>query len=263
MCRFALYVGPRRPLAITLFDPPRSLAVLARDPRELVRGTVNVDGTGVAWWPEAGEPPLRYATPQPPWSDPNLAGLAARLNAPVHLAAVRSATPGIPFGAPAVAPFVEGGLAFAHNGWIDGFRGAVGRRLLERLPDDAFRVATEISSDSRAVFGAVLAHRGVADGLREATVTALREVAGVVAAAGSRAALNVAVCDGTEAVVTRTSVDDEHNSLYVLEDAGAFQGARVVSSEALDPSLDWTPVPPGCLVHVTREGLEVLELTLT
>lgn len=262
MCRFALYLGPRRPLAVTLFDPPRSLTALAKQPRELVRGTVNVDGTGVAWWPEAGEPPLRYATPRPPWSDPNLPGLAPRLTAPVHLAAVRSATPGIPFGAPAVAPFVAEGLAFAHNGWIDGFRGTVGRRLLERLPDDAFRVATEIGSDSRAVFGAVLARRDGAGGLREATAAALRGVAEVVAAAGSRAALNVAVCDGTEGVVTRASVHDEHNSLYVLEDAGAFEGARVVSSEPLDPALDWTPVPPDRLVHVTREGVEVLELTL-
>lgn len=263
MCRFALYLGRPRTLAATLYEPPRSLSALASDPREMVRASVNVDGTGVAWWPEAGRPPLRYASARPPWSDPNLPGLAPRLTAGAHLAAVRSATPGIPFGVPAVAPFVHDGIAFAHNGWITDFRGPVGRRLLADLSDEAFTVATEMGSDSRALLGAVVTARDGAADLVGAVTAALEGVAGTIRDAGAQAALNVAVCDGDQGVVTRASVDEEHNSLYVLEDAGRFEDAAVVASEPLDPSPSWREVPPDSLVHVAGDGLRVRSLDLS
>ena len=48
MCRLAARTGPSAPLSSLLYDPPRSLEVLAYDPREQQSGHVNVDGTGVA-----------------------------------------------------------------------------------------------------------------------------------------------------------------------------------------------------------------------
>jgi glutamine amidotransferase len=49
MCRMAAYVGPDAPLSALLYDPPHSLERRAYQPRELIHGAVNVDGTGVAW----------------------------------------------------------------------------------------------------------------------------------------------------------------------------------------------------------------------
>ena len=67
MCRLAAHVGRPVALSTLLYDPPRSLEVLAHSPRELTHGVVNVDGTGVAWWPDRDEPPLRYVTERTPW----------------------------------------------------------------------------------------------------------------------------------------------------------------------------------------------------
>ena len=58
MCRLAAYAGPPAPLSALLYDPPHSLEHQAYAPRELVSGNVNVDGTGVAWWPAHEDEPL-------------------------------------------------------------------------------------------------------------------------------------------------------------------------------------------------------------
>ncbi|MDP8970062.1 MAG: hypothetical protein M3N52_06135, partial [Actinomycetota bacterium] len=120
----AAYLGPPRPLSTLLYEPPRALQVQAYDPKEQLFGGVNVDGTGVAWWVDDEPAPLLYRSDRPPWSDPNLPDLSRRLRARVQLAAVRSASPGIPYGTNYVAPFVHGTLACAHNGWLGEFRRA-------------------------------------------------------------------------------------------------------------------------------------------
>jgi hypothetical protein len=98
MCRMAAYAGPAAPLSRLLADPPWALeqqawrATRGGSPGRTGGNLVNVDGTGVVWWP-AGErrrPPLRYVTELPPWADPNLLGLAARLEGAMQLALVRS-----------------------------------------------------------------------------------------------------------------------------------------------------------------------------
>lgn len=159
MCRFAAYVGPPVALSSLIYDAPHALERQAYAPRQMLAGHVNVDGTGVAWWPEGDDTaePLRYVSDRPPWSDPNLPALSPRLAGGTVLAAVRSATPGTPFGPGHVAPFVHGGLAGAHNGWLGRFRERTGRELLARLPDhlhDAYRAV----NDSLAVFLTVVRH---------------------------------------------------------------------------------------------------------
>src|SRR5262249_37113611 len=138
MCRLAAYVGPAAPLSTLLYDPLRSLEFQSYRPREQLSGFVNVDGTGVAWWDSLETEPMRYVTERPPWSDPNLPLLARRLRAIVQLAAVRSATPGMPFGPASVAPFVHEGIACAHNGYLREFKQRTRRTLLARLPDHLF-----------------------------------------------------------------------------------------------------------------------------
>lgn len=263
MCRFALYIGESAPLSTTLFDPPRSLQTLAYDPQEMLRGHINVDGTGIAWWREADSEPLRYVTEKAPWNDPNLYHLADRLRGRVHLAAVRAATPGIPFAAANVAPFVHDGFAFAHNGWIGGYREAgTGRALLERLPDD-LHGAMDAISDSLTLFMLILAAMRDEGGDPAAGVrAAFAQVGEVVRDAGTDAALNVVLTDGRTAVVARASVGVGHNSLYLVEDAAPLGPGLIVASEPLDPELDWVAVEPDHLLVVEDGAISTVALEL-
>lgn len=244
------------PLSSVLYDPPHSLQEQAYQPRELLHGTVNVDGTGIAWWHGDDARPRRYVTAATPWADPNLPDLASRLTGHTVLAAVRGATPGIGFGADMVAPFVHDRFAFAHNGWIGAFRGTVGAALVRTLPDDLL-AGLMAMSDSTVLFRSVLAHHRQFQDLRQAVTEALRQVASVCAAADQPATLNVVVCDGTETVATRVSWQLPGNSLYLQR--GDHHVA--IASEPLDAD-GWAPVPDGSLVHVRDGFVTTTPLTL-
>ncbi|MFQ5555358.1 MAG: ergothioneine biosynthesis protein EgtC [Acidimicrobiia bacterium] len=249
----AAYLGPEILLSHVLYDAPHSLQHQAHAPRELIWGTVNVDGTGVAWWDGEDAAPLRYVTAEPPWKDANLPHLAPRLRSGAILAAVRSATPGIPFGAGNVAPFVSGRLAAVHNGFISGFRGPVGRAMIAGLPDDLYENLDTVN-DSKALFLTVVKH--YAGDLVGAVRRAVLEVAELAHGEGRGAALNLMVGDGTRVVATRYSVGLEVNSLYT-----ASRGdAQLLASEPFDDEADWKPVEPAHLIDMTRHGLTVVPL---
>lgn len=261
MCRFAAYLGEPAPLSALLYDAPHSLHEQAYRPRLQRRGTVNVDGTGVAWW-QAGDPrPLRYVTAAPPWADPNLPSLAPRLRAPAQLAAVRSATPGIPHGPASVAPFVCDDLAAVHNGWLGAFRDGTARALVDALPGDLF-AALDSLSDSHALFLTVVA--GLRDdpaaGLVGALITGLERAAAVCRRQGAAATLTLAVADGDRCVAANAALDAPANSLFTCHDGSRWPGAAVVASEPLDDDPRWQPVEPGCVVEVTATSLDALAI---
>lgn len=260
MCRFAFATGSEQPLSALLYDAPHSLEEQAYRPREQQHGEVNVDGTGVVWWQGGDEPPLRYVTASPPWSDANLPSLARGLRGRTVLAAVRGATPGVGFGSELVAPFLQDGLAFAHNGWIAGFRDGVGAELLGRLPAD--RVSTMAGfSDSTVIFLTILAHRAAGRPLPEAVTATLRDVAEACRRAGATATLNLIATDGTETVATRTSLGLPGNSLHLGTGLARWPGAVLIASEPLDDG-PWTPVAEGSLVHVVGGDVRRCDLTL-
>jgi len=260
MCRMAGYLGPAAPLAVLLSDPPHSLTVQAYRPSMQHEGTVNVDGTGVAWWPPGEPEPLRYVTERPPWSDPNLLPLAARLCGGAQLAAVRSATPGLPFGPDAVAPFVHDGVALAHNGRVGGFRGRVGRALLERLPDELLATAG-VLTDSVVLFLTTLHHRRRQPdhGLVGALAAAVREVEQACAQAGQAATLTLLACDGERLVGLRAAVGTRSPTLFTRAVAG--RGAMVAASEPLDDTPGWAEVPDRHVVELTRTGVTLIPLS--
>lgn len=264
MCRLVAYLGPSRPLG-DLVDAPHGLGRQAYDPRELQHGTVNVDGTGLVWWRDGDPVPLRYATTRPPWADANLAALAPRLTGHTIVGAVRGGTPGVGYGDDHVGPFVLGGLAVAHNGWIGGFRERAAARLLRRLPDDLL-AQLPVVNDSRLIAALVVAHHRAGASLTGAVRLTLAEVAEVVRELGEAATLNLAVADGTQVVASRASVDLPGNSLYVADHLPSWSGAVVIASEPLDGPGDpsWTAVPDGCLVHLTwsQERPEVTTVPL-
>src|SRR3954452_16752116 len=119
MCRHLAYVGPPVPLARLLFDPPHALAHQSWAPRDMRGGgTINADGFGVGWYPPGAAAPIRYRRAIAVWGDATLPALAAATSAGAVLAAVRSATVGMPVTEQAAAPFTEGPWLFSHNGAV-------------------------------------------------------------------------------------------------------------------------------------------------
>lgn len=239
MCRFAGRVGGAAPLSGLLYEAPHALESQAFAPQRQSMGHVNVDGTGVAWWPEDAGEPLSYVTERPPWSDPNLPHLSRRLYAKTALAAVRSATPGIPFGPNGVQPFTLRGHAFAHNGWVGGWKErVVVRDLVELLPGELYAELDDMN-DSRVLFFQVLASLSKGAGPVEAVVEAARLAADVAAKHGEQAALNLCLATPGRLVAVRAARESSHNSLFWSSDGQEGW----VASEPLDARESWREVP--------------------
>jgi glutamine amidotransferase len=258
MCRMAGYLGPALAPAKLIFDAPHGLEQQACVPREMISGTVNVDGTGVTWWRDDEPEPLRYVTSGPPWADVNLPHLTRRLPGRAVLAAVRSATPGIPGGPASVAPFADGELAVAHNGYVNGFDGPAGRRLIDRLPDE-LHARLETRSDSLAIFLLMLARRRdhPEDRVDELLARVCTEVCQLAREEDVAASLTFMACDGRHLAATRCAVGVPSNTLYVSPEPGpSWPGDSVVmASEPLDGAADWQPIPDGHRVLAGPSGL--------
>ncbi len=233
MCRHLAYLGPPVPLAALLFDPPHSLAHQSWAPRDMRGGgTINADGFGVGWYP-AGAHPLRYRRQSPLWTDLDLPALARETVAGAVLAAVRSATVGMPVTATAVAPFGEGPFLFSHNGLVRGWPDSAAP-LAARLPVTDL-LTLDAPTDS-ALLWALVRHRLRAGlDLGEALRETVRDV--LDAAPGSR--LNLLLTDGVELAATAVG-----HALSVRRGSDAV----LVASEPLDDDPAWSPVPDDTLV---------------
>ena len=255
MCRLVAYAGTPVPISSLLFDSDHSLEHQAYAPRELLSGTVNVDGTGVAWWDAPQRAPGRYVTETAPWADANLGPLSRRIQASHFLGAVRSATPGLGFGSANVAPFTSGVFAGAHNGWIGGFRGALGKHLVGELSNERFGELATIN-DSKVLF--LLAVDKVMQGapLRVALAETLRRVGDRVRAADESAPLNLVIGDGETFVATRHTVGGRANSLYWRSTGDS----TVIASEPHDDGADWKAVPEDHLIEITSDDITVLPI---
>jgi len=177
------------------------------------------------------------------------------------LAAVRSATPGLPAEESGVPPFASGPYLFAHNGAIKGFRQTAMRPLRGFLSDASYSELLGVT-DSETIFALLLdrlreakAHPGDAGTLAEATSETLRQVSETCSKLDVYAALNVGATDGEAFVFARYSTQGPGNSLYFAENNEAFPGAVVVASERLDGDGGWQRVPDGHLLVVSIEGV--------
>ncbi|MDX1509727.1 MAG: class II glutamine amidotransferase [Nitriliruptorales bacterium] len=256
MCRLAAAVGPPESTAADLlYVPEHSLSEQAWRPREQQHGHVNVDGTGVAWWPAGSTTPLSYVTVSTPWADPNLPSLAASLTGSPILAAVRGATPGVGHGISRVAPFVHEQFAFAHNGWLSNWRTDVGRELVGQVGARGWAVQPGIS-DSRLLFGLLLDQLAVGLDLAEAVTRVVGQVAKHVAATGNTATMNILAANRNAVVATRAAVGFTGNSLHVHR---AETGLLRVASEPLDAA-SWQRVPDASLVHLADGRIELMPL---
>lgn len=242
MCRMAARIGTSAPLSSLVYDAPHGLERQSYLPEHLLSGHVNVDGTGVAWWPRRGHgDPLLYRTQQPPWADGNLLRLLPRIEAEVEVALVRSATPGQAQGEHAVGPFVGHGLALAHNGFVERWNERARRVLLAGLDDDLF-AESRAGTDSEVLFlHLAQARRRAGEGPLEIAVSsALQQFADVLARLDLAARLDLLICDGTQVLAARWARGLESNSLFVTSDSSG----TVFASEPLDPALPYESLAP-------------------
>jgi ergothioneine biosynthesis protein EgtC len=226
MCRMVGYIGPPLAPADLLTSPPHSLYVQSYKPREMTSGAVNADGWGAALWLGDGRPePALYRSAQPIWADPNLPLVCDRLPSRAALAAVRSATPGIPYQLACVQPFARGPVAFLHNGFVTGWQRGPARLLREGLGDAAYQ-AVQGGSDSEGLFALVLdaLDRGAAS-LADAVRSALLRLQRVCSQANVTAVATVLASDGEVLVGARHAVGLPPATLYC---AGGPSGARAL-----------------------------------
>lgn len=256
MCRHLAYLGPPVTLAECVLNPPHSLLHQSWAPADMRGGgTVNADGFGIAWL--SGDPAdqraghdgivaHRYRRATPIWSDSSLPGLASSISSGAILAAVRSATTGMPITETACAPFVEGAWMFSHNGVVDGWPDSVAT-LAKALPATV-PMTLEAPTDSAFLWALVREHLRKGD----SPTSALAGVAAAVLALAPRSRLNLILNDGRQVAATTVS-----HSLWLR----LCEGSVTVSSEALDPDDGrWQPVPDLCLLEATTSGYEIRHL---
>src|SRR5260370_41608348 len=108
-----------RTLGALLLEPAHSLLVQSYAPRRQLRGVMNADGWGVGFYAASRPEPARWRSNRPMWSDASFASVAPVISSTCVLAAVRSATAGMPLDETAAAPFQSGRWLLSHNGVVD------------------------------------------------------------------------------------------------------------------------------------------------
>jgi gamma-glutamyl hercynylcysteine S-oxide hydrolase len=245
VCRHLAYLGPSIPLATLLFDPPHSLCRQSWAPRDMRGGgTINADGFGVGWYPD-GADPVRYRRECPLWTDADLPAIARVTTAGALLAAVRSATVGMPVTATAAAPFAEGRWLFSHNGVVRGWPDSVAA-LAARLP--ASDLLTLDAPTDSALLWALARHR-LRAGLDAGK--ALQDTVCEVLASAPGSRLNLLLTDGVTIAATTVG-----HALSVRRGAGSV----LLSSEPLDDDPAWAPVPDGRLVVASPSTVTLADL---
>ncbi|MFI6600578.1 ergothioneine biosynthesis protein EgtC [Nonomuraea sp. NPDC050536] len=239
MCRHAAWLGATRPLTRLIHEPEYGLLKQSYAPRRQRFGTVNADGYGMGWYDPVRAEPVRYRRAVPIWTDANLPALAQVARSTCLLAAVRSATVGMPIEESATAPFTDGRWLLSHNGRV--IRDAL-RDLADDLPDRADS-ACDAAWVAAAVFLRARAGSGLGEALTEVVVRAGEKDPG--------ARLNLLACDGASIAAT---VWGDTLFYHRLHDG------VLVASEPLDDLPGWRAVPERSLLTVTHDHVRVQPL---
>ena len=118
MCRHLGWLGEPRSVASLVLDPPYGLLVQSYSPRRQKHGLMNADGWGVGFFDDDGVA-RRWRSASPLWGDASFASVAPALRSGCVVAAVRSASVGMPIESSASAPFSDGQWLLSHNGLVD------------------------------------------------------------------------------------------------------------------------------------------------
>jgi gamma-glutamyl hercynylcysteine S-oxide hydrolase len=222
VCRHIAWLGAPRRLSELLLEPEHGLLVQSYAPRRQAHGRMNADGWGVGFYP-AGQPePARWRSDRPLWSDASFASVARVIAAPCVLAAVRSATAGMPPDETAAAPFGRGRWLLSHNGVAD--RALLGPHPAAESVCDSAQLAAHLFDLGPERAGEFVRDLGKRD---------------------PSARLNLLLTDGQQILATRWN-----DTLSVLTRPDGV----VVASEPYDDDPAWADVPDRHLVRV-RDGV--------
>jgi glutamine amidotransferase len=249
VCRHLAYLGPPRDLATLLLDPPHSLLRQSYAPADMrCDAAVNADGFGAGWYPDGAATPIRYRRSVPIWADLSFAELASAIRSGAVLAAVRSATVGMPVLEAACAPFAADRWLFSHNGMIAGWPESMAT-LASQLPVTDL-LTLDAPTDSALLWALIRRRLLAGESLHCALATVTVQV--LAAAPGSR--LNLLVTDGT--TVAATAV---HHTLAVR----VADGGVLVCSEPTDSSVGWEAVPDRHLLTATLSTVDIVPIPAT
>lgn len=226
MCRHLAWLGAPRSLAALLLEPPHSLLVQSYAPRRQRHGLLNADGWGAGFFD--GEVPRRWRSPAPLWGDTSFASVAPVLSSHCVVAAVRSATVGMPIEASATAPFTDGHWLLSHNGVVNSAVLPTCSRA-ESVCDSAILAATVFARGAE-VLGEVIAEAGAAD---------------------PQARLNVLAANGSRLLATTWG-----DTLSMLHGADGV----VLASEPYDEDPRWIDIPDRHLVDIHDGQVSVTAL---
>jgi glutamine amidotransferase len=226
MCRHLGWLGEQRSVASLVLDPPYGLLVQSYAPRRQKHGLMNADGWGVGFIDDGVV--RRWRSASPLWGDASFASVAPALNSGCVVAAVRSASVGMPIESSASAPFTDGQWLLSHNGLVD-------RAVL--APS-----ATAESTNDSALLASLIFDRGL---------DVLGDTLAEVAAADPNARLNILAGNGSRLAATTWG-----DTLSILRtDDGV-----VLASEPYDDDPRWQEVPDRHLVEVIGSRVELTGL---
>jgi len=226
MCRHLGWLGEPRSIASLVLEPPSGLLVQSYAPRRQKHGLMNADGWGVGFYDNGVA--RRWRSAAPLWGDVSFASVAPALSSTCVVAAVRSASVGMPIEPSASAPFTDGQWLLSHNGLVD--------RAVLPLSSKA-----ESTVDS-ALLAALIFERGL---------DALGDTIAEVAATDPNARLNILAANGSRLHATTWG-----DTLSVLrQDDGV-----VLASEPYDDNPDWQEIPDRHLVVVDGSRVELIPL---
>jgi glutamine amidotransferase len=219
VCRHLAWLGAPRSLGGLLLEPEHGLLRQSYAPRRQRHGTMNADGWGAGFYAAGRAEPARWRSNRPLWSDASFASVAPVISAGCILAAVRSASAGMPADETAAAPFQSGRWLLSHNGVVD--RAVLGPHPAAESVCDAAQLAAHAFEFGPERIGEFVADLGKRD---------------------PDARLNLLLTDGQRILATCWK-----DTLSVL-----VTGAGVaVASEPYDDDPRWADVPDFHLVDVT------------
>lgn len=245
MCRHLGYLGPPVTLDELVLTPEHSLLEQTWSPAQTRGGaTINADGFGVGWY-TLRDTPRRYRSVSPLWSDTGFAELAKEISSTAILAAVRSATTGMPVQESACAPFSEGRWLFSHNGVVRDWPRSLAK--LAATVDVTELMTLEAPTDSATLW--LLLRQRLREG--QPPDSAVAELVGQAATSAPGSRLNLLLTDGEKLVATTWT-----HSLWVREQRGCV----TVASEPFGVTADWEEVPDQHLVVADVDHVSVTAL---
>lgn len=226
MCRHLGWLGAPRSVASLVLDPPQSLLVQSYAPRRQKHGLMNADGWGAGFFDDGV--PRRWRSDKPLWGEASFASVAPALRSGCVVAAVRSATIGMPIEPSASAPFTDGRWLLSHNGLVD--RAVLPLSAVAESTVDSARLAALIFQRGMDALGSTIVEVGALD---------------------PNARLNILAANGSRMVATTWG-----DTLSMLR----LPDGVVLASEPYDDDPRWSDIPDRHLVTVAGSDVELTPL---